>query len=138
MHEYALDFQAEPKYGINDYVWLNLRTEAVLIVQKSLLSDDYQALAVYAVTPGIDFSWPVNDVFRPFIGISSGWYTSKLYYDGSDAASDNPFRTYFGFCPRIGIDYHNFTLSLEKNFIGQGLDYFALKAGFCLWGGTAY
>lgn len=134
--EYALDFQAEPKYGINDYCWVTLRTEAVLFVQKTLLSDDYKALAVYAVTPGFDFSLPVNETFRPFVSFSAGWYTSKMYYDGSEAVADNPFRTHFGFCPRIGFDYKNFTISAEQNFVGHGLNYFAVKAGFCLWGGT--
>jgi len=135
-YQYALDFQLEPKYAFTDNFWLGLRLETAVLVQKSLLADDYQAIALFSILPTFDYSYVINEEFRPFIGIGAGTYTSQLYYDGSEKAGDNKAITKLGFCPRIGLDYKHFTLSFEHNFVPDGISYSAIKAGFCMGGGT--
>jgi hypothetical protein len=137
-YDYALDFQLEPKYALSDYFWVGIRFESCIVVQKALLGDDYKAVGLFSILPSLDYSYVVNDEFRPFVGFGVGTYTSKLYYDGSETAGDNPAVTRIGFCPRIGFEYKSFNLSLEHNFVGNGVSYSAIKAGFCMGGGTIY
>jgi opacity protein-like surface antigen len=135
-YQYALDFQLEPKYAFTDNFWLGLRLETAILVQKSLLGDDYQAIALFSILPSFDYSYVINEEFRPFVGIGAGTYTSLLYYDGSETAGDNKVVTKTGFCPRIGLDYKHFTITFEHNFVKGGISYSAIKAGFCIGGGT--
>ncbi|HOY96120.1 MAG TPA: hypothetical protein PK509_10300 [Catalimonadaceae bacterium] len=135
-YQYALDFQLEPKYAFTDNFWLGLRLETAVLVQRSLLGDDYQAVALFSILPTFDYSYVINEEFRPFVGIGAGTYTSQLYYDGSEKAGDNKAVTKIGFCPRIGLDYKHFTISVEHNFVSGGVSYTAIKAGFCMGGGT--
>ena len=134
--QYALDFLLEPKYAFTDNFWLGLRFETAVLVQRSLLGDDYQAIALFSIVPSFDYSYVINEEFRPFVGLGAGTYTSQLYYDGSETAGDNKAVTKIGFCPRIGLDYKHFTLSFEHNFVNDGISYSAIKAGFCIGGGT--
>lgn len=135
-YQYALDFQLEPKYAFTDNFWLGLRLETAVLVQRSLLGDDYQAVALFSILPTFDYSYVINEEFRLFVGIGAGTYTSQLYYDGSEKAGDNKAVTKIGFCPRIGLDYKHFTISVEHNFVSGGVSYTAIKAGFCMGGGT--
>ena len=136
-HEYPLNFQLEPKYAFNDALWIGLRLETTLLVQRALLGDDYKAQAIFAILPTFDYSFVVNDEFRPFVGVGFGSYTYKLYYDGSETDGLYPVTTKFGFCPRIGLEYKHFILSLEHNFLPKdGISFSAIKAGFTIGGGT--
>jgi hypothetical protein len=134
--QYSFGFQMEPKYGLNDNFWVCTRFESALIVQKTLLSEDYMALAIFSILPGLDYSLVVNEHFRPFVGLAAGLYTTRQYYDGSETQGDNPFVSRFGFCPRIGFEYNRFCLSAETNLVRNGQNYTGIKAGFTLGGGT--
>ncbi len=134
--EYSIGFQLEPKYGIDDNFWICSRFESALMVQKTLLNEDYKALAVFSILPGLDYSFVVNEHFRPFAGIAAGIYATRSYYDGSETEGDNPFVSRFGFCPRIGFEYNRFCLSVETNLVRNGQNYTGLKAGFTMGGGT--
>ncbi len=134
-YQYALDFVLEPKIGFTDYLWLGIRLESAILVQKSILADDYQAVAIYSILPSLDYSIVIDETIRPFLGFGAGSYTSQLYYDGAEATGDNKAITKYGFCPRIGMEYKNFCISFEHNFVEQGIDYSAIKAGFTIGGG---
>jgi opacity protein-like surface antigen len=135
-YKYALDFQLEPKYAFTDNFWLGLRLETAVLVQRSLFGDDYQAIALFSILPSFDYSYVINEEFRPFVGIGAGTYTSQLYYDGAEKVGGDKAETNIGFCPRIGLDYKHFTITFEHNFVKGGISYSAIKAGFCIGGGT--
>jgi hypothetical protein len=135
-HKYALNFSIEPKVGPLDWLWIGLRAETSLFVQQSLMEDDYKALVVYALVPHVDFSWPINETFRPFVGLGSGLYASRLYFDGYEQAVDNGLNSHFGFSTRIGFELQRSTFAFEHNFVNKGINYFTIKLGYCIGGGT--
>lgn len=134
-NRYVLDFSLEPKYGITDAIWVGLRLEAAAVIQNSpQLADDYQALGIFSAVPTIDYSFIVNEEFRPFVGFGIGSYTFQQFYDGADSQDEKAYRK-IGFCPRIGFDYRTFRLGLEYNSIANGGSYTAVKVGWCMGGG---
>ena len=137
-NRYALDFSLEPKYGITDAIWVGLRLESAILIQESpQLADDYQALGIFSAVPTVDYSFVVNEKFRPFIGFGVGSYSFHQFYDGTDAKEQKTVRE-IGFCPRIGFDYNTFRLGLEYNSIPNGGSYTAIKIGWCMGGGLVY
>jgi len=133
--KYPLDYQLEPKFAINDNIWLGLRLETAIMVQRSIFADDYQALGIFSIVPFFDYSIVASEKFRPFLGFGFGTYTSRLFFDGPDVAADNFVITNTGFCPRIGFEYNTFNISVEHNFVKNGIEYSAVKAGFTIGGG---
>ena len=135
VHDYAFAFHMEPKYAFTDNFWLGIRLETALLVQKPILQDDYQAIAVFSILPFLDYSVVVSEKFRPFVGLGFGTYTYRLFYDGSEKDNAKFTETKMGFCPRIGFEINNFNLSFEHNFVNGGTQYSAIRAGFVMGGG---
>jgi hypothetical protein len=135
VHDYAFAFHMEPKYAFTDNFWLGIRLETALMVQKPILQDDYQAIAVFSILPFLDYSLVVSEKFRPFVGLGFGTYTYRLFYDGPETDNAKFTETKMGFCPRIGFEINNFNLSFEHNFVNGGTQYSAIRAGFVMGGG---
>lgn len=135
-HEYVLSFQLEPKYGPTDWLWFGLRLGADVLVQRTLIADDYQALGIFSIVPTSEFSWVINEKVRPFAGFGAGSFTTRQFYDGFEADPGNTYKSYFGLSPRVGIELKNFVLSVERNFLPDHLSYTCIRAGFTLGGGT--
>lgn len=135
-HEYVLSFQLEPKYGPKDWLWFGLRLGADVLVQRTLLADDYQAVGIFSIVPTVDFSWVISEKVRPFVGFGAGNFTTRKFYDGFEADPGNAYKSYMGLSPRVGIELKNFVLSVERNMLPHQLSYTCIRAGFTLGGGT--
>lgn len=134
-NKYALDFSLEPKYGINDAVWIGLRLEAALLIKPTTYTDDFQSLGIFSVLSTVDYSFVINENFRPYVGFGTGTYTFKHYYDGEDARLSKT-ATQFGFCPRVGFEFKRMRVGVEFNMIQGGYNYTAFKVGFPLGSAT--
>jgi hypothetical protein len=146
-------FTLEPSYRIQDNLSIGLRMEAAAITRG--LSGDATGVSINVAGIG---SYTLNGQyyfgtgdFRPFAGVGLGLY-SLAAVDGtisgqSGTVQGTAAESKFGFYPRIGFDFHHFSMSADYNIvpsspaIGGGDEfknsYFGIRLGFFIGGGKA-
>lgn len=143
----------EPSYRLKDNLALGLRLESALITRGysqnfTGASIDVAAIGSYTVNGQYYFG---STDFRPFAGLGLGLYSmAEVKADVSSGGSTQTGQvaaaeSKFGFYPRIGFDYHHFTMSADYNIIppttaqiGSGEfknSYFGIRIGFFVGGG---
>lgn len=141
----------EPAYRIQDNLSIGLRMESALITRGysqtfSSASIDVAAIGSFTLNGQYYFN---NNAFRPFAGVGLGLYSmADVKADASSGGSSTQVaaaESKFGFYPRVGFDYHHFTMSADYNVIPPTKDifgagefknsYFGIRLGFFIGGG---
>jgi outer membrane protein W len=127
-------FSFEPKFAINDFVTIGLRTEMAISITGDASYGTVKGTGSYLLTG--DYYFNTNKV-RPFAGAGIGIYR----HASADIGSTEEIIVYskFGYAPRIGIEAGHFRTALEYNFAGKAADinknYLGIKIGFLIGGG---
>jgi hypothetical protein len=141
----------EPAYRVQDNISVGLRLESALITRGysqnfSGASINVAAIGSYTVNGQYYFS---NNAFRPFAGLGLGIFSMadvKADVTGTSSSVDAAAaESKFGFYPRVGFDYHHFSMSADYNIISPTKDlagngefknsYFGIRIGFFVGGG---
>ncbi len=122
----------EPAYRIQDNISVGLRLETAVITRGysqnfTTASIDVAAIGSYTVNGQYYFS---NRAFRPFVGVGLGIYSlAEVKADASSGGGTTTTQvaaaeSKLGFYPRIGFDYHHFSISADYNIIPPTQDVF--------------
>src|SRR4051812_31757110 len=146
-------FTIEPAYRIQDNLSIGLRWEAAAITRgysQSFTGASLDVAGIGSYTVNGQYYFGTGD-FRPFAGLGLGIYSlAEVKVDAS--ASGGPSNTSaaaaeskFGFYPRVGFDFHHFSMSADYNIVpstkpavGTGEfknSYFGICLGFFFGGG---
>lgn len=146
----------EPKYAIQDQLWVGLRIESAVMARVYGYSDgtyssaNVSASGSYIVTG--DYYFTTNP-FRPFVGAGAGIYSlasGSVDYNGYASAVASTSK--LGGMIRAGFEYSHFRMGIEYNILGnssaqatdgsgnpyvatQRNSYLGVKFGICIGGG---
>lgn len=141
----------EPSYRVQDNLSIGLRWEAAAVTRgysQSLAPGstiDVAAIGSFTVNGQYYFGGDGN--FRPFGGVGLGLYSlAAVSGNSSSGAVDaTAAESKFGFYPRIGFDFHHFSMSADYNIIPPTKDvfgagefknsYLGIRLGFFIGGG---
>jgi hypothetical protein len=142
----------EPSYRVQDNLSIGLRWEAAAITRgysEDLASGStIDVAAIGSFTLNGQYYFGTGD-FRPFGGLGLGLYSLAAVSgnSGTGAVDAAAAESKFGFYPRIGFDFHHFSMSADYNIIPPTKDiygagefknsYFGIRLGFFIGGGKA-
>lgn len=145
-------FTLEPSYRLQDNLSLGLRYEAAAITRgysQSVTGANFDVAGIGSFTLNGQYYFGSGD-FRPFAGLGLGLY-SLAAVGGSTSGTSGSFNataaeSKFGFYPRIGFDFHHFSMSADYNIVPPTKDilggtgefknsYFGIRLGFFIGGG---
>ncbi len=145
-------FTFEPAYRLQDNLSIGLRMEGAAITRgysQSLAngsSIDVAAIGSYTVNGQYYFG---SGDFRPFAGLGLGLYSlaavSGSVSGNSGSVDATAAESKFGFYPRVGFDFHHFSMSADYNVVPPTKDvlgvgefknnYLGIRLGFFFGGG---
>jgi OmpW family len=142
----------EVSYRLKDNILIGFRGENAMLPNSS----------VHSQSLNLQYYFTGNKNFRPFVGVGAGMFRPSMMSGGCGSPGTDHVlntETKFGFYPRIGFDFHHFSMTLDwniasssKSMVGNGLsptengydpphaqylsnNYVALKLGFFIGGG---
>lgn len=141
----------EPAYRATDLISIGLRLESAIIARgiEGTSNSEVAGDASSNVSYTLNGQYYFNDNYvRPFVGLGVGLFSlAAVEFNTavSPGADDIGAETRFGFYPRLGLDIGHFNITLDYNIVpksdvpGGGEvknNYFGIKAGFSIGGGT--
>jgi len=143
-------FTFEPSYRIQDNLSIGLRMEGAAITRgysQTVNNASFDVAAIGSYTINGQYYFGSGD-FRPFAGLGLGLY-SLAGVSGSSSGTNitaTEAESKFGFYPRIGFDFHHFSMSADYNIVPPTKDllggtgefknsYFGIRLGFFIGGG---
>jgi len=143
-------FTIEPAYRIQDNLSIGLRWEAAAITRgysQDVTGASFDVAAIGSFTLNGQYYFGTGD-FRPFAGLGLGLYSLAGVSGNSSGSSFSATEaeSKFGFYPRVGFDFHHFTMSADYNIVPPTKDvlggtgefknsYFGIRLGFFIGGG---
>jgi len=143
----------EPAYRLQDNLSIGLRLESALITRgysESFTGASLDVAGIGSYTLNGQYYFGTTD-FRPFAGLGLGLYSlAEVKVDasssgGPSSATAAAAESKFGFYPRVGFDYHHFSMSADYNIVpptkpagGTGEfknNYFGIRFGWFFGGG---
>src|SRR5258706_3646916 len=142
----------EPAYRIQDNLSIGLRMEAAVITRgysQSIGSASLSIAGISSYTVNGQYYFGSGGDFRPFGGLGIGFYSMaavKADISGSGTSTQvAAAESKFGLYPRLGFDFHHFSMSADYNIVSNTKDpsgggefknsYFGLRLGFFVGGG---
>ncbi len=142
----------EPSYRVQDNLSIGLRLETALVTRGYSQNTSGASISVAAIgsyTVNGQYYFGGAGAFRPFAGLGLGFYSLAAVNAniGSGGSSEQVAvaESKFGFYPRVGFDFHHFSMSADYNVIsatnavGGGGDfknsYLGIRLGFFIGGG---
>lgn len=130
IYNYGFNFSIEPKYNVLDNLAVGLKVEAVdfRLVYDSVVEDFNVASAALSTEYYLG-----KKVFRPFFGMSVGYYLMASTYNSVFEKEDTETRE-FGGGPKLGFQVGHFRFATEMNFTNESV-FVCLKVGGTIGGG---
>ena len=144
-------FTIEPAYRLQDNLSIGLRWEAAAITRgysQTVSGANFDVAGIGSFTLNGQYYFGSGGDFRPFAGLGLGLY-SLAGVSGSSSGSNitaTEAESKFGFYPRIGFDFHHFSMSADYNIVPPTKDilggtgefknsYLGIRLGFFFGGG---
>jgi outer membrane protein W len=130
----GFNLSIEPKFNLTDQVAVGIKIEgATLATINDANSGDATVVGITSTLLTGEY-YLGSQTVRPYVGIGTGIYRSRIFSTSNDLASYGEGGNMLGIAPRVGLQLGHFRLGVEYNIVRNN-NYFSAKLGTTFGGG---